>query len=296
MISLCGLGEPLLNKHAPAFARHVRDAGFRCAMSSNGALLDERRGSELLDAGLNEILINCGEQGEDYEAVYKLPWEKTRDNIIRFAEMAGDDCDVLLILVNHRRDAQHQLDMREFWGQHGIKAFHEYEIMNRGGSLFVDEMQYARHPESQVADQLLNVDGPTPICIAPFLGFFVGYDGNYYLCCSDWEKTVPVGTVFDDEFVDTLEAKLRYVSTRGPLCATCNHDPVNRITEDLRAVESGEIDRSTVDDTIRDMRIETKMMVEGLDRLVPATSDHFGKPPRTRRMIPVTVDPVVTAG
>ena len=40
-ISLCGLGEPLLNRHTPSFVRQVRDEGFDCTMSSNAALLDE---------------------------------------------------------------------------------------------------------------------------------------------------------------------------------------------------------------------------------------------------------------
>lgn len=289
MISLCGLGEPLLNKLTPSMARRVKDAGFYCAMSSNGALLDERRGAQLLEAGLDEILINAGETGEDYEDVYKLPWPKTRDNIVRFREMAGDECKVLIVLVNHRRDADHQAEMRDFWSGHGIDAFHEYEIMNRGGSLFVDEMQYGRHPQAAAAHDLLD-GATTPICVAPFLGFFVGYDGNYYLCCSDWEKQVPVGTVFDDAFVDTMDAKLRYVSTHGPLCQTCNHDPVNRVAEELGAAADGVIERGEVDAMVGEMRLESTIMVDALDRLVPGVSASFGKAPRARRLIPVTSD------
>jgi molybdenum cofactor biosynthesis enzyme MoaA len=89
-ISLCGLGEPLLHRDAAAFTRDVRDAGFRCSMSSNGALLDARRGEALLDAGLQQIYINVGDRDEAYEDVYKLPFEKTRDNVAQFVEMAGD--------------------------------------------------------------------------------------------------------------------------------------------------------------------------------------------------------------
>ena len=35
-------------------------------------------------------MINVGEHDGDYEDVYKLPFEKTRDNIVRFAQDAGD--------------------------------------------------------------------------------------------------------------------------------------------------------------------------------------------------------------
>jgi hypothetical protein len=54
-VSLCGLGEPLLNKHTPTFVRQIREAGLSCIMSSNGALLDRARGEALLDAGLDAL-------------------------------------------------------------------------------------------------------------------------------------------------------------------------------------------------------------------------------------------------
>lgn len=288
MVSLCGLGEPLLNKHAATFARQVRDQGFTCAMSSNAALLDERRGRELLDAGLNQILINAGERGEDYEAVYKLPWAKTRDNIVRFREMAGDDCEVLIVLVNHRRDDEHQAEMREFWSQHGVGLFHEYEIMNRGGSLFVDEMQYDHLAEVGEAEAALRAGGDQPFCIAPFLGFFIGYDGNYYLCCADWEKTVPVGSVFDTDFVDTIKAKLQYVSSRSTLCQTCNHEPVNVIADQLRGVAAGEVERSSVDELVLSMRGQCTTMLDGMEQLVPGLRASIGESRPGRRLIPVS--------
>ena len=51
VVSLCGLGEPLLHKQVPTFVRRVREEGFECSMSSNAALLDERRGTAVLEAG-----------------------------------------------------------------------------------------------------------------------------------------------------------------------------------------------------------------------------------------------------
>ncbi|MGZ5372616.1 MAG: radical SAM protein [Aeromicrobium sp.] len=55
-VSLCGLGEPLLNREAARFVGKVRDAGIVCSMSSNGSLLDEERARALVDAGLNDVL------------------------------------------------------------------------------------------------------------------------------------------------------------------------------------------------------------------------------------------------
>ena len=92
--------------------RRIREAGFGCAMSSNASLLNEKRGRELLDAGLQRININVGDVDDNYEEVYKLPFERTRDNILQFAEMAKGQCDVRIVLVNYRQDRNHVEAMR----------------------------------------------------------------------------------------------------------------------------------------------------------------------------------------
>jgi MoaA/NifB/PqqE/SkfB family radical SAM enzyme len=125
-MSLCGLGEPLLNRDTPMFVRRVREEGFDCTMSSNAALLDEPRAHALLEAGLQRIAINVGDRDADYEDVYKLPFERTRDNVLRFKELAGDACEVIIVLVDHRRDRAHLESMRQYWGDFGMRAFMEY--------------------------------------------------------------------------------------------------------------------------------------------------------------------------
>jgi MoaA/NifB/PqqE/SkfB family radical SAM enzyme len=288
VVSLCGLGEPLLNKHAPDFVRQVRAEGFVCAMSSNGALLDERRGRALLEAGLSQILINVGEEGDDYEDIYKLPWEKTRDNVVRFHEMSAGQCQVQIVLVNHRADEAHQAHMRQFWTDLGIDAFREFEIMNRGGALFVDHMQFENLPEIEEARRLLEADDQVPLCGVPFLYLFVGYDGQYYLCCSDWKKEVPLGSVFDESFISIAREKLRHVVTRERVCRTCNLDPINRLTDELRALHAGEVSQVEVNALVADLRISSKMMLDGLDSVWPGSSDTIGEYHPRRRTIPVT--------
>jgi MoaA/NifB/PqqE/SkfB family radical SAM enzyme len=290
-VSLCGLGEPLLNRHAATFVGQVRAAGFDCGISSNGALLDERRGRELLDAGLQSILINVGERDEQYEEVYQLPFERTRDNVVRFAEMAGDRCEVYLVLVDHRRDAEHLAEMRDFWRGHGITRFTEYPIMNRGGALFVDHMQFDALSQQATARSMLAESGGDALCAAPFAYLFIGYDGQYYLCCSDWKKEVAFGSVFDSSFLEITGAKLDYVTARGPLCRTCNLDPLNQLTDELRARDSGEL-------VIEDPDVMAARMVDGgrqiravLEQLVPGVTVDRPSPDvagDAKRLIPVT--------
>jgi hypothetical protein len=265
-------------------------------MSSNAALLDEARSHALLEAGLQKIFINVGDRDGDYEEVYKLPFERTRDNVLRFNELAGDACEVFIVLVDHRRDPEHLESMRRYWGELGIHAFMEYEIMNRGGALFVDHMQFEEYPQLTEARERLSKSGVEPICPTPFAYLFIGYDGQYYLCCSDWKKEVPLGSVADTSFTDVMLAKLAHTRTRQPVCKTCNLDPLNKLTEALRARDAGETDAPDVDNLIEKLRGFTDFALSEIEALTgqPAPALDVVEAvdavdvPATRRTIPVT--------
>jgi hypothetical protein len=121
-VTLCGLGEPVLNHNTPSSSGA---SGGRFPLLSRFEWLLARRatgsGQALLDAGLPEIDINAGEEGEDYEEIYKLPFERTCENILRFVEMADDRCKVQTVLVDHRGDKKHDPKMMEFWRERGSR-------------------------------------------------------------------------------------------------------------------------------------------------------------------------------
>ncbi len=290
-VNLCGLGEPLLNRHAPEYVRAVREAGFTCGMSSNASLLDEKRGRALIEAGLQKISINVADVDEDYERVYKLGFQRTHDNIVRFAEMAADQCEIEIIQVNYRGDKQHGLRMQEYWGERGITHFFGIDVMNRGGALFVDHMQFESFPELAEAKRLLEAESFTPTCDAPFVFLFIGYDGQYYLCCSDWKKEVPLGSVFDTSFMAIRHQKLQHVCGRDPVCKTCNLDPTNRLVEELRSIAAGEPDDGRVDRLLAEFRSQAEHVQEMFAVMDEAAKSMpgFGNDAPRRRRIPLTV-------
>ena len=98
------------------------------------------------------------------------------------------------------------------------------------------------------------------MCPTPFAYLFIGYDGQYYLCCSDWKKEVPLGSVADTSFTDVMVAKLAHARTRQPVCKTCNLDPLNKLTEALRARDAGEADAPDVDALIEHIQNMTDVL------------------------------------
>ena len=95
----------------------------------------------------------------------------------------------------------------------------QYEIMNRGGALFVDHMQYETLPQLASARELLEATGVHSVCGAPFVFLFIGYDGQYYLCCSDWKKEVADGERLRRVVHDVSPAKLAARSRPASRCA-----------------------------------------------------------------------------
>lgn len=240
-VSLCGLGEPLLNPKTIGFIGQVRDAGFSCNMASNGSLLSEEKGRRILDAGLTEIDINVGEEGEEYERIYGLSFEKTRSNVVRFAEMAEGRCEVRIVLVDHREDEGHRKHMLEYWKGQGLDNFFAFPLINRGGALAVERMRYDEPHMIQRARMLVEDEVDTPLCMFPFVFLFVGYDGHYYLCCADWKKEASYGTVFDKSFHEILGPKLASTRTREVVCHSCSLDPTNILIDTLKAHDAGTV-------------------------------------------------------
>jgi pyruvate-formate lyase-activating enzyme len=240
-LTFCGMGEPLLHPRLPDSVGRVVDAGFRCNMASNGSLLDEDTARALIDNGLNSIYINLGEHGDDYEATYHMPYERTLDNVVRFNELSNGRCEVIAVVVDHRGDPEHVDRMVEYWSSHGISHTRTLEAGNRGGSLYVDHMQFQALPEVGQAWLSLQRAAGTPMCSVPFHCLFIGYDGSYCLCANDWERRAQMGGVFDRSFEDVIQPKIDFVSSRNPVCATCNIDPTNVLATALHQQAEGRL-------------------------------------------------------
>ena len=134
---------------------------------------------------------------------------------------------------------------------------------------------------------MLAEGGGHALCSVPFTSVFIGYDGLYYLCCSDWRKQAPVGSVFDTDIAEAARRKFQHVSTGEPVCKTCNLDPLNRLTDELRGVARGEVTMEDAEAMAAEMLRVNQAIHDGLARL----DDDVALPRRLRtslrRRIPV---------
>ena len=135
-------------------------------------------------------------------------------------------------------------------------------------------MQFEQYSEMVRARNELSDNGAQPLCGAPWGFLFIGYDGNYYLCCSDWRKQASLGSVFDNSFLQVTRQKLAMVVSREPVCKTCNHDPINMLTEELRALSRGETTEEEVDKLRQSLRSTSREIDVALGELLRYGDNH----------------------
>jgi MoaA/NifB/PqqE/SkfB family radical SAM enzyme len=87
-VVLHGLGEPLLNKELPQMVRYLKERGVYVLFNSNGIALTEKKGQELIDAGLDEYRLSMdGATREMYAKVRGVDaFEKIWYNVKKFIE------------------------------------------------------------------------------------------------------------------------------------------------------------------------------------------------------------------
>jgi Iron-sulfur cluster-binding domain len=180
--------------------------------------------------------------------------------------------------------------MREYWSERGAMGFLPFSLVNRAGSLPVDEQVEAWHAFRPEAKRMLQEKGDAAHCWIPFLYPFIGYDGNYQLCSSDWRKEVVLGNVFDHALVDLLDGKAEQVCGRSPICGNCTHEPTNALALSLARAAGG-----SATDTHCEPNATPNGLLDALDHYAGCVSamranlpqESIVGPPTNRRLIPV---------
>jgi len=259
-----GQGEPLLHPMVVPFVRQVRAQGLDCGLTTNGALLDAELAGELLAAGLDRIYFSVSDLYADYSRVYHLEFSKTLKNILAFLEMNSGRCEVLVNIVVRPDNAAKVAGMRAFWERLGITRFNSWAVNNRGGSCVSDHRFLGTDRLVTQAREAIRACGATDVCAVPYKMVFVGWNGNYYICCNDYAKARPLGTV-EELGIEELDG-VKYAAYREGLepCRKCNLEPVNAVREALLRVEEGSAPGHGVEKVLAHLRATRQLLPEWL--------------------------------
>ncbi len=254
-ITFTGQGEPTLHSDIVEFMHYATEKGLRVGMTSNASRLHAQLAQDLVDAGLKEISLSISDFGEDYEEVYNLDFDTSMKNALKFVEIAAGRVDITINIVEHDINKAKIDDMKAFWRSHGVKSFLVFAQNNRGGACDNGKLFLESRATLDEAESLMREHGISTLCDAAFKFLFVGWSGNYYVCCNDYEKTTPLGHVSDIGFTALNDTKLDLLARGGiSACVDCDLDPTNRVREILLERDHGFASDEDVEKVLHGLR------------------------------------------
>lgn len=258
-VMLTGQGESLIHPDFEKYVAYLAAQKIPFAMTTNAALLTPERSAFLLDSGISRITFSVSDLEDDYEEVYNLDYATMRNHVAAFMAQneqreASRRSEVWISIVEHDINREHIPAMREYWESQGVTGVYVYRQITRGGACETGHY-FLRSDKYRVeAEALMAEKGVSTLCSLAFIFPFVGWNGQYYVCCSDYEKVTPLGSVFDFSVSEMDEIKMRSIIHGNSACLKCNYDPINVVREAMFEVEHGEAPKSRIANRIAIMK------------------------------------------
>ena len=250
-VMLTGQGESLIHPRFEQYITYLVEQGARFALTTNAALLTPERSALLIDSGIARITFSISDFGADYKEVYNLDFDTMRSNVDSFMSINSQHeenkrCEVWISIVEHDINREKIPAMRAYWEALGVTGVYVFRQINRGGACKSNHYFLRSEAHRVEAEALMAAKGVSTLCNLAFTAPFIGWNGQYYICCSDYEKVEPLGTVFDHSVSDMDGIKKDSISRGNSACLKCNYDPVNAVREAMFEVELGEAKRSKI--------------------------------------------------
>jgi radical SAM protein with 4Fe4S-binding SPASM domain len=217
--------EPLIDKKLPERIALLKELAVpHVGISTNVSLLDEEKGTALLQAGIDTVLLSIDSLRKDvYEKIrIRLDFETVIENAVRFIRLRDR--------INPRTSIRvRMIDLPENKGEwESYRAFWQPKLQPH------DKCDI--HHYHNWGGQLDGFQGPFPAyddlpCITHWSNFVIFASGDVPLCAVDFKLRYPTGNVRDSSIKELWTSPLmqqrrllHLTAARGenPLCRTCN--------------------------------------------------------------------------
>lgn len=253
-VSLTGQGESLIHPAFEQFVEHLSRSGIPYILTTNAALLTPEKSAFLLDHGISRITFSVSDLGDDYEEVYNLDVNQMHKHVDAYLALNNSRSETWVSIVEHDINREKIPLMREFWEKKGVTGVYVFRQITRGGACQTGHYFLRSDAYRAEAEALMQKKGVSTLCNLAFTAPFVGWNGQYYICCSDYEKVEPLGSVFDHSISDMDDIKTLSIARGNSACLKCNYDPVNVIREAMFEVENGEAASSRISNRLAVMK------------------------------------------
>lgn len=219
-------GEPLSHPHAYDMIEDaVRRSGVYVTLTTNGTIMNEKRTTRLLEAGVHMIDISIDAFNPQTYAKIRAGGnlEVTRLNVLRllkWAEESKSKTRVVVSYVEQPSNMAETSDFESFWKNNGA----DYVVIRR-----LHSCSGAKVDLAQLRRNAVNIEVRRP-CLYPWERICINAKGSLAFCPSDWMHGSHVidyslATIFDTwqgEFYQRLrQAHLNNDYTNHDFCGQC---------------------------------------------------------------------------
>lgn len=217
------MGEPLTHPDLPEMIKFATSLGFKCAVTTNGTLLDTR-GEELVASGVYKVnlSVHSFEEGEEEKYLSYI------ESLCNFADMASSrGILTVLRLWNKGHDGglndktleimKEKLQGEWKWGARGARIRHKLHLE------YGDRFEWP--------DMSAEIVGEGVFCYGLRDHFGVLCDGSVIPCCLDHEGDITLGNIFDTPIEEILSSPRAEAMVQGfdrrcaseELCKRCGY-------------------------------------------------------------------------
>jgi MoaA/NifB/PqqE/SkfB family radical SAM enzyme len=202
-VSLYRDGEPLLDKKLAWRTHQLKKGGVkRVGISTNVSLLNPTRSVELLEAGLDEIVLSIDSlKKEVFEAIrLRLSFDEVLENALRFVDLRDQIRPETTIWMRMIRQASNDAEWPEyeaFWRPRLAQHDRVYSLnIHNWGDQLSDFQAIHESPQPRLP------------CVALWSLMVIFANGDVPLCNVDYNNRYPTGNVRDTSIGDLWKSRV----------------------------------------------------------------------------------------
>lgn len=219
-------GEPLLDRKLAERIATLKGGGIKStSISTNVSLLNEAKARELLEAGIDIVIMSIDSLKKDvYEGIrVKLKFEEVMKNALKFIELRNSirpQTRIWMRMIRQDDNYDEWPEYKKYWKERLLATdrIYYHNIFNWGNQL------KGFRPVSKSYE-------PNLPCVALWSLMVIFSDGEVPLCNVDYNKKYPVGNVLSDSIEGLWRSanleKKRMMHLEGgkrhlDICEKCN--------------------------------------------------------------------------
>ncbi len=249
-VSLYRDGEPLLDKKLPDRITYLKEKKIaRVGIATNVSLLDERRAKNILEAGIDEVILSVDSLKKTVfeEMRAGLNFETVKENAIRFVELRdkiNPSTSIWMRMVVGDKNLNEWTEYKKFWETRLAKndRLYYHSMHNWGGQVSLNKPTFS-----------YELSRP---CVALWSLMVIFGNGDVPLCNIDYNNKFPTGSVANNSIANVWQSQknrhrrklhLNGQKSEISLCTNCNvwDEQLEHETETNRFGERKEVPVTT---------------------------------------------------